>query len=156
MISIIFTLTHSIGICLGAVVSQLTEPFGYDVTENGIFGIFFIVGGLIGTVISGVILDLTRRYQRMTYILTFIINISTAMGFLSLPSKNDFLVSLNMLIFGGSAFPIVALFYSYSIELTFPIQEGVSNGLALLVANSASSALVHIFDNCSRMPSCRS
>jgi len=43
-------------------------------------------------------------------------------------------VNLNIALLGASLVPIVPLGYSFSVELTHPVSEAMSNGVIVLAA----------------------
>jgi hypothetical protein len=58
--------------------------------------------------------------------------ITSALLFVTLPSGNLYLVMLNMILFGITVFPTIPLSYSLSVELTFPVNEAMSNGIMIM------------------------
>jgi len=48
---------------------------------------------------------------------------------ISLPSGNVTLMAINLAVLGFFMIPIIPLGYSFSVELTYPVSEAMSNGL---------------------------
>jgi len=64
LIMTIFTFCFGIYTTSGAILGPIFEPYGYDSTEISIFGAFHILFGLIGCVVTGIVLDKTKRFLR--------------------------------------------------------------------------------------------
>ena len=74
--------THSIG----AIISSLTEPYGYTGKNNALFGGIFIISGIIGSVIAGVVLDKLKKFKFIVLMITVVSVIGTGLAFLTLPT----------------------------------------------------------------------
>ena len=85
-LSISFALEYGNSIALGAVVSSLTKPYGYHPSDNAIFGVTYIVAGVIGSVIIGILLDKYRKYKLTVQLLCVLSFIGFGLTFLSLPT----------------------------------------------------------------------
>mmetsp|Transcript_7812 Transcript_7812/g.7382 ORF Transcript_7812/g.7382 Transcript_7812/m.7382 type:complete len:98 (+) Transcript_7812:735-1028(+) len=68
LLNIVFSFIYSIYNTLGAAVSVITEKFGYSSTDNSIFGVVFIVSGISGSILHGILLDKYGKYK-LQYIL---------------------------------------------------------------------------------------
>jgi hypothetical protein len=42
---------------MGAVMSSVTEPYGYTAKDNAVVGGIFIVSGVLGTIVISILLD---------------------------------------------------------------------------------------------------
>ena len=58
-----FTFLYGIYTSLGAVVSSVTKPFGFNSSDNSIFGATFIFFGVVGSFFFGVMLDKYAKYK---------------------------------------------------------------------------------------------
>ena len=56
----VFAQVQGIFNCLGTVMGEAADAFGYDVDTASIFGALFIVGGIFGSVVFGVWVETTR------------------------------------------------------------------------------------------------
>ena len=119
---------YAIYTCLGAIINQLMAPYGYSSGQTGIAGFVFIVAGVAGSAVSGVVLDKTQKYL-LTYKLLCLGTLVFALGFIwSLPSKNLLVLCANLFLLGISLLPIIPVGFAFSVELAFPVSEAISNG----------------------------
>jgi hypothetical protein len=52
--------------------------------------------------------------------------------YFSLPSMNIYFVIPNVFLLGFFTIPIIPIGYSFSVELTYPISEIMSNGIMMM------------------------
>ena len=132
LLMLTFTCLYGIYTSLGAVVSSVTEPYGYVATDNAVFGAVFILFGVIGSFIFSILLDKYQRFKLIINVITFLGCIFTAFAFVTLPSRNVALFSFNLALIGFTVIPIIPISYAFSVELTFPVPESLSNGMIIL------------------------
>ena len=53
-------------------------------------------------------------------------------SFLTLPTGNIYLVLVNISLVGFFLLPIIPLGFGFSIEVTYPVSEAMSNGVLML------------------------
>ena len=53
---------------MGAIVSSVTQPYGYTGKDNALIGAVFIVCGVLGTIVISIMLD---RYHKFKLTLLF-------------------------------------------------------------------------------------
>lgn len=129
---IAFSVLHSNQSAIGAIISALTRPYGYTVTDTAWFGSLFVIGGIIGSFSAGYLLDRYRKF-RFSIILIAVVSIGLyLLAFWSLPSGNAYFFALNLGVIGFFAVPILPISYTFAVELTYPTPEPVSNGMMLL------------------------
>lgn len=63
LLNIVFSFIYAVYNTLGAVVSVVTEKFGYSSTDNSIFGVAFIISGITGSIVHGILLDKYSKYK---------------------------------------------------------------------------------------------
>ena len=56
---ICFNMLYGVYTCLGAIINNLVEPFGYTSADSSIFGATFILFGLGGSFVCSLMLDKT-------------------------------------------------------------------------------------------------
>jgi hypothetical protein len=93
--------------------------------------------------VFGSILDKTAKFKKILLILCICSLFGMAASFFTLPSQNVPIFSVNLLILGASVIPVVTVCYSFSVELTYPISEAMSNGMMIMVSLSYATALVN-------------
>lgn len=119
---------------IGATISSLTEPYHYSGKDNSLFGGVFITSGIIGSVIAGIILDRLHLYKLMTVIIGIASTILVTLCFLTLPTGSTSLFTPNLLLFGFFSIPLTPISFAFSVELTYPVPESISNGMLILPA----------------------
>ena len=62
----------------------------------------------------------------------------------TLPTRRLFYVNLNLAILGAVLVPIVPLGFSFSVELTHPVSEAMSNGVIVLAAQLLGFFMTYI------------
>ena len=67
-----FTFLYGIYTSLGAVVSSVTQPFGFSGIDNSIFGASFIFFGVVGSFVFGFLLDKYAKYKLTINVTSFI------------------------------------------------------------------------------------
>lgn len=131
LLVVCFTALYGNSITIGAIIASLTKDH-YKSTDNSIFGAAFILFGLIGSILSGVLLDKYHKFK-LTVILIGLTNVLTLLcTFVSLPSDNVPFFAINLACFGFAAVPMSPVSFNFSVELTYPSPEAMSNGMMLL------------------------
>lgn len=109
-----FSLSFAIYSTLGGVVSPLTSKFEFNSNETAVFGVVFILAGLIGSFTHAFFLDKWKKFK-----LQFLLIILT--GTLSLAGLNaSFLthsfafVNVVICVFGFCLIPIIGIGYAYT------------------------------------------
>jgi hypothetical protein len=80
LLSFVFTFIYGIYTALGAVVSFITEPYGYTSGDNSLFAAILIAVGVVASIGLGIIIDQTAKYKIVLYFLCFGSILSVAMG----------------------------------------------------------------------------
>lgn len=60
-LNIEYTMIFSIYVSMGAIVGLLSNGYGYTSTNASIFGVFFVIFGVAGSIIHAILAD---KYQR--------------------------------------------------------------------------------------------
>lgn len=127
-----FTCQYANSSALGAIISSITFSYGYMSSDNAIFGGSFIICGILGSFFVAVLLDKIQKFKATLQILTALSLISFLIAFLTLPWGNTLLFALTIMLIGGSMVPIVPTSFAFSVELTYPTSESISNGMMIL------------------------
>lgn len=139
-----FTFLYGIYTSLGSVVSFLTEDYYPDPAYNSLFGAVFILSGVVGSFICGIILDKTSKYKLMLFLVSLISMISVFCCLFTLKSGSVPLFSINLMFVGASVISIIPVSYSFAVELTYPISEAMSNGMMIMVSQIFGALIVNI------------
>ncbi len=121
-------------------VEEILSPRGFSSTEAGTTGGVMIVGGIVGALVLPALSDRSRR--RVPFILAALVGASVSLVGLTLASGYALLLvsAFGLGFFLLSAGPIG---FQYGAEITYPVPEGTSNGLLLLMGQI--SGIIFIF-----------
>lgn len=119
---------------MGALMSNILQPFGYTSLQCSIMGVCFLLSGLIGSFFFSYLLDKTKKFKMLLQIIMGS-TLGTVCCFVYTgPSKNFWLLAINGCFAGFSTIPIIPVAFNFSIELTHPVSEALSNGLMMLLS----------------------
>jgi MFS family permease len=133
-LTISFTFLYGVYTALGAVVSSITAPYGYVASENSLFGAIFIIAGVLGSFVFGVVLDRFNKYKLILTLLGFSSIVTVSISMLALPSKSVVFLSGSLALVGISVIPVIPVSYGFAVELTYPMAESLSNGMMVMVS----------------------
>ena len=114
------------------MISSLTRDYGYSGGDNGIFGSSYIVSGMLGSLIAGILLDKLQKFKLTLIFAILIAIIALITTFYTLPTGNVLLLALTFGLCGVGILPVSTISYSFAVELTFPTPEHVSSGIIIL------------------------
>jgi MFS family permease len=111
-------------------VEEILSPRGFSSTQAGVTGGVMIVGGIVGALVLPALSDRARK--RVPFILAALVGASVALLGLTLAGSYGLLLTsaFGLGFFLLSAGPIG---FQYGAEITYPVPEGTSNGLLLLM-----------------------
>jgi MFS transporter, FLVCR family, MFS-domain-containing protein 7 len=138
-----FILTMSFGLSLGlfngltTLIEQIFCTRGYTDDDAGYFGGAMIVSGIVGSVISGLILDKTKRFEELAKICFAMSALSNIFLVCIQLYDNDkstiyYLLMLSFVITGFFGLPLLPICMEMSIECVYPIPEATSTGLLFI------------------------
>ena len=70
-ISVCFMLMYGFYVTIGAIINTMVSPYHYTATDSGIFGASFILSGLVGSFVSGALLDKYGKYLLLLKVICF-------------------------------------------------------------------------------------
>ena len=146
-------LFFSFGVAMGlfnsltTLIEQILCIRGYSDTDSGYFGGAMIISGLIGSLISGVILDKTKRFEEVA---KFCFSMSAlASIFFSIIQlyNNDnsliyYLMLLSFVFIGVFGLPLLPICMEMSVECVYPIPEATSTGLLFIAGQIVGIAMI--------------
>lgn len=71
---------------MASVISSLTRNYGFNGQDNGIFGIFYVISGMIGSLIAGILLDKFQKFKLTLLLAILIASLAFILTFFTLPS----------------------------------------------------------------------
>ena len=134
LLTISFTCLYGIYNALGSIIAQVTKPYGFNSTDNSIFGVVFILFGVIGSFLMGYLLDKYQRFKLTVILCTSLSSLFIVASFFTLTSGNTPIFSVNLAFLGFTIIPVIPTSFAFSVELTYPVSESISNGMMILVS----------------------
>ncbi len=124
-------------------IEDIVRPRGFDSEQAGFVGGAMIAGGLVGAVVLPTLSDRLRR--RKPFLMMGIAGAVLGLAGVAWVQSYAALLASSLVLgfFLLSAGPIG---FQYAAEVTFPIQEGTSNGLVLLAGQVAGILFIFALD----------
>ena len=121
-------------------IEEILRPRGFSIVQVGNVGGLMIVGGIIGAL---VIPSLSDHYRKRTPFLVMAL-VGAILGLVGITyAASYWLVLVSALVLGFFLLSAGPLGFQYGAEVTYPIPEGTSNGLLLLMGQI--SGILFIF-----------
>jgi len=130
-----FSINMGIFISTGSILGPLYAPYGYEGSIIAIFGAVVSPAGVIGCLVTGIVLDRTKRFKRTLFLICVGTLIVYAWQCYAVPSGKWIVVILTNSLLGFITVPIIPAGFSYSVELTHPAPPPLVNGLMMMFAN---------------------
>ena len=146
----------SFGLSLGlfntltTLLEQILCTRGYTDLDVGYFGGAMIVSGMVGSLIAGVILDKTKRFEEMAKI-CFSLSALSNIGFVILQLYNNDnsliynLVLISFCLTGFFGLPLLPVCMDMAIECVYPIPEATSTGLLFIAGQIFGIGLILVY-----------
>lgn len=125
------------------LIESILLPRGITSVQAGIAGALFVVCGIVGAVVLPIISD--KMHRRIPF---FIIAISLLVPlYLGLTFISQFaLIAVICGIAGFSIMGVAPILFQYGSESAYPVSEGTSLGLILLMGQISGASFVFIFE----------
>lgn len=125
------------------LIESILKPRGITMDEAGIVGAVFVVAGVVGAVLLPVLSDKLHRRTPL-----FVIAISLLVPlYLGLTYLSDFaLVTAVSGIAGFTVMGVAPILFQHGAEVAYPVKEGTSFGLILLMGQISGALFVVIFE----------
>lgn len=125
------------------LLETILIPHGITSEQSGIVGAVFIISGIIGAVVLPVISD--KICSRIPFFIgSIIILIPVYLGFTFLDSY--FLIAIIAGIAGFAIMGVAPILFQHGSEVAYPVQEGTSLGIILLMGQVSGALIVYIFE----------
>jgi sugar phosphate permease len=111
-------------------IEEIVRPRGFSIIQAGDAGGLMIVGGIIGALVIPLLSD--HYHKRTPFLILAVIGATVGLYGITFASSYAFLLvsALTLGFFLLSAGPVG---FQYGAEITYPVAEGTSNGLLLLM-----------------------
>ena len=134
---LLLLLSFGIGVGSTSSVSTLSGQIvggqGFSDKDAGYFFAILLIAGIVGAVISGKIIDKTKRFTETLRVSFGLATVAFLMFTLVLPLKIFWLVCISTGLMGFFCFAALPVALELSVECTYPVDEGTSAGLMWLV-----------------------
>jgi len=125
------------------VLESILKPHGITSAEAGVVGAVFVVAGVVGAVVLPIISD--KAGIRIPFFVGSIILLIPA--YLGFTFVNTFLLLVVIAALAGFTIMGVApILFQHGSEVAYPIQEGTSLGMILLMGQISGVLFVFLFD----------
>lgn len=133
LLAVTYMIIYGVYCTIGAMMSNLLNPFGYGPSEISIIGGTCLISGVIGALLIGVFLDRTSLYRK-THITITVMAVFASLWFMFVLKRrrdaDDASITPIMLAIVATGVSMVSFFpssLSYAAELTFPLQPAIVN-----------------------------
>ena len=124
-------------------IENILGPRGFSPAQAGIAGGMMIAGGITGALIIPILSD---RYKRRTPFIIIAL-VGATLGLIGLTFTHSYSVLLTSgAVLGFFLLSSGPIGFQYGAEITYPVSEGTSNGLLLLVGQISGIALIFGMD----------
>ncbi|HEY5583177.1 MAG TPA: MFS transporter [Ruminiclostridium sp.] len=144
-ILVLFICFISIGIfnTLLTLLETILIPRGITSAQSGIVGAVFVLAGVIGAVVLPIISD-KLHIRAPFFVGTIALLVPVYLGFTFV--QNFVLVTILAGIAGFSIMGVAPVLFQYGSEVAYPIQEGTSFGVILLMGQISGTLFVYLFE----------
>ncbi|KAG5892528.1 hypothetical protein JTB14_011117 [Gonioctena quinquepunctata] len=125
---LIFGVVNGIWNSFGILVNTIyLEYFPGSETDVGLIALLaIIIGGCIGSLVFGFILDKTHEFKKTSFAVLFCSTVTFAIVVVSIEVKIKILTYFTIPLFGFFAASALVISFEYALEVTYPVPESVS------------------------------
>ena len=123
---------YGIYIAFGALLDPILEPYGYNSNTIALVGIIFILAGVVGIFVFGFIMDKYKKFLLLFRVVGFGTTICAGAAIYVIPAGSPWPTLILVLVAGVCVLPVIPVCISFSAEVTFPLDAGMTNGLLQL------------------------
>jgi cyanate permease len=125
-------------------IENILSPRGFSAVQAGITGGLMIVGGIAGALILPILSD--RYRKRIPFILIGLAGATLGLAGITFLS-NYVIILISGVVFGFFLLSSGPIGFQYGAEITYPISEGTSNALLLLMGQISGIAFIFGMDS---------
>lgn len=143
---VLFICFMSMGIfnTLLTLIESILLPRGITSMQAGIVGAVFVIAGIIGAVVLPIISDkLGVRVPLFIGAIAFLVPLYLGLTFI----KSYILLAIIAGIAGFTIMGVAPILFQHGSEVAYPIQEGTSLGITLLMGQISGVLFVYIFES---------
>lgn len=113
----------------------MCASYGYEDSATSVFGAVFIVGGIFGSAVFGIITELKKNYKFICVLLSCVSTLSPVLFLVALPTGSVAWVSIMCAFVGFFGLALLPVGLDFAVEITYPLPEAISSGLMLTSCN---------------------
>jgi MFS transporter, FLVCR family, MFS-domain-containing protein 7 len=135
----------SIGIfnAILTLIEPILLPRGITSVQAGAVGAIFVVTGIVGAVVLPIISDkLSIRVPLFVGTISILVPLFLGLTFIS----NFFFICITAGFTGFAIMGVAPILFQYGSEVAYPIKEGTSLGVILLMGQISGALFVYIFE----------
>ncbi len=125
------------------LIETILIPRGITSAEAGIIGSVFVVAGVVGAVVLPILSD-RKGVRKPFFVASIILLIPIYLGFTFISSFVILAVIAG--IAGFSTMGVAPILFQHGSEMAYPIQEGTSLGIILLMGQISGIVFVYLFE----------
>ncbi len=129
IVGIIFGLILGIMNTYGTIMGIIADSYNYTPGNSSLFGAIFILGGIIGSAVFGVIVEIYKTYKLALVIIAILTTLSPIGLLFALPSNCVWVVCLAAFLVGFASVSVLPVGIDFGVELVHPIGEAISTGV---------------------------
>lgn len=125
------------------LIEGILKPRGITMEEAGIVGAAFVIAGVMGAVVLPIISDKIRKRTPLFFIgITLMVPLYLGITFIS-----EFIpVTIVSALAGFTIMGVAPILFQHGAEVAYPVKEGTSFGLILLMGQISGALFVVIFE----------
>lgn len=125
------------------LIEPILKPRGITMEEAGLVGAVFVVAGVVGAVILPIISDKLRRRTPL-FVIAISLLVPLYLGLTYLTEGG--VLTLVSALAGFTVMGVAPILFQHGAEVAYPVKEGTSFGLILLMGQISGSLFVVLFE----------
>ena len=128
------------------LLSDVLTPYGFTPEKIAIFGMVFLIGGLLGAVVFTIIADRTKKFQVCLMVCCIGVAYATSQFTVFIHQVDSFLVISGMFMNAAFSVAFLPVCLNLGIELTFPVTPGIITS-SMMISVQISTFLIGMVYN---------
>ncbi|CDW84415.1 major facilitator superfamily protein [Stylonychia lemnae] len=129
---------------LTTVLTQMISLYDFTDSQSSQIGSTYLFAGIIGGIITSVILTYQPRYKLVSIVITLATLGTYVLTYFAILSKNYGFLMASQVINGFIVIGVFSVAFELGVELSYPIGEATSGGLTNSIGNVVGFILVMI------------
>jgi predicted MFS family arabinose efflux permease len=127
-----FTNVYGVYIAVGTIITYLLEPYEYDSSDAGIMLGAVVVFGVVGSFFFSILLDKTKKFVIIYRFMCLSILMLVLLLEFTIKKDNFVNLCIHLAFFGFFLIATLPVGFSFSVDLTYPVNETLSSGFLIL------------------------